>query len=143
MSNLSPVVMNAIQKAISKEFKKVTVPENTITEFRGDVHLSLDITVKRGADVPNTPTVKLPYEKIIAVLIKRAKVDLDDVEDYILQAGLEADKLGEKLTRFEDEVQYSFEGLKTSIQEKMTKTNKAGPTSVKGIVRISSIEKKE
>jgi hypothetical protein len=140
---MSDNLTNAIQKAIAKEWEKSTIPAKTNVEFRGAVEVELDIKVSRGEDVKTTPKVDLPFIPVLAAILSNLKVDLDKVEDYILSAYQTSTKVGSKLKRMEDEVSYTFDGIKESIQNSIGKVSKAGNTIVKGVVRLGEIKEKK
>lgn len=131
----------AIKKAIAKEWEKEGIPANSSYSFRGSVLVELDITVKRPVDCETTPKVDLVPVAVdmLAVLIKRAKLEPHQVKQFLLSLRAEAIKDQAKLVRYVDEIDETLEDIKLSIQDSLGKVKKAGNTQIKGIVRLLDI----
>lgn len=131
----------AIKKAIAKEWEKEGIPANSSYSFRGSALIELDITVKRPEDGETTPKVDLIPVTVdmLAVLIRKAKLEPHQVKQFLLSIRAEATKDQAKLVRYVDEIDYTLEDIKLSIQGSLGKVKKAGNTQIRGIVRLKNI----
>lgn len=140
---MSDQTENAIKKAITSKFGKVGIDADTEVTFRGKVEFELDVTVSRGKDIEVLPRTDVPIGLILGLLANKARVEPNEVNEFILKVWAEGVQQQDKLLRYMDAVEESLEKLRKSIQATAKKESKAAPTQVDGVVRfLKSIPKK-
>lgn len=136
---MTQITKSAVLKAIANEFKEVKAEIGTV-EFRGQVVFDVDITVKRGEDISYTPTADIPLIPVLAVVFRRMGFQRDKMAELLIDAVNEVsngDKsnIADAITATEEEL----DKIKNAMKKGLVKKTKAGPTTVKGVVRLSNL----
>ena len=135
---------HAIKRATANEWQEEKISENEVFSFRGEIVIQLDITVKRPADIKVVAKVELSAIAIdmLAVIANRAGVEPHEVESFLLTVLKESTTSKKELVRYADAVEDTLDSIKEDYQEKLPKTNKAGNTQIKGVIRMGKITPK-
>lgn len=133
--------LTAIKKAVGNEWKDIKVGENTNSSFRGKVVLDLDIVVTRGPDIPYTPTAEISPIALLALALQMSGFQGKNITDKVVAAANQLlsanpEPIPESLKLTEE----AIERVKKEVQSKLSKKNRAGPTNVKGVIRISELQ---
>lgn len=136
---MNETTKSAVLKAIAKEYETISAEIGTV-EFRGQVVFDVDITVKRGEDILYTPTADIPLIPVLAVVFRRMGFQREKMAELLIEAVNEVSK-GDKSSIADAITATAAElaKIKAIMKEGLDKKTKAGPTTVKGIVRLNNL----
>lgn len=140
MSETKIVLPNVVRHSIHKALEKGKPFDPGKYQFSGRVVLDVETTVKKGGATQYTPSVKIPWQRVMVVCLSRMGFQRDAIIEKIIEAAEAARDMPEDLaTEFNNNGTKAEEMFNDRLRSQLPTATRQGSTTWKGEVNVAEV----